>query len=143
MAPYGCRCTFIQPVSRPSHIFSPLQDEQNKNSFSNKTQSPSLNDPDDGCEKDDPDDDESSIGKWACFESQEVLRMNGTKESLTTNQFYLQCRVYNSYDALFYASFALIANWPLLELSLQKEIASYVPMDPFLSDHLQFLSEQL
>lgn len=28
----------------------------------------------------------------------------------------------NTYDVHFYASFALVMNWPLLELSLQKDI---------------------
>ncbi|XP_028416084.1 non-lysosomal glucosylceramidase-like [Dendronephthya gigantea] len=35
-------------------------------------------------------------------------------------------RMYNTYDVHFYASFALIMLWPMLQLSLQHDIADYV-----------------
>jgi non-lysosomal glucosylceramidase len=34
--------------------------------------------------------------------------------------------MYVSYDVHFYASFALVASWPQLELSLQREVAASV-----------------
>ncbi|PRP85802.1 non-lysosomal glucosylceramidase isoform 6 [Planoprotostelium fungivorum] len=58
-------------------------------------------------EEDDRDDD---IGKFAYLEGLEYL-------------------MYNTYDVHFYASFALIMNWPKLELSLQRDIATATRSD--------------
>ena len=41
-----------------------------------------------------------------------------------------QHRLYNATDALFYASFAIVANWPQLQLALQREVAAYTPPCP-------------
>ncbi|KAL6074486.1 Non-lysosomal glucosylceramidase, variant 2 [Balamuthia mandrillaris] len=43
--------------------------------------------------------------------------------------------LYNTYDSHFYASFALCMLWPSLELSLQREVASWVPRE---LSHLPF-----
>ena len=48
---------------------------------------------------------ESEIGHFAYLESHEY-------------------RMYNTYDVHFYASFALVQNWPAIELSLQRDIAA-------------------
>lgn len=56
-------------------------------------------------ETDGQEEEQSEVGRWACLESQEH-------------------RLYNASDALFYASFALIANWPQLQLALQREVAA-------------------
>lgn len=37
-------------------------------------------------------------------------------------------RMYNTYDVHFYASFALAMLWPKLQLSLQYDIGTYLPV---------------
>ena len=36
--------------------------------------------------------------------------------------------MYNTYDVHFYASFALVMLWPMLQLSLQYDIGEYILM---------------
>lgn len=37
--------------------------------------------------------------------------------------------MYNTYDVHFYASFALVMLWPMLELSLQQDVAAAVMVE--------------
>lgn len=55
-----------------------------------------------------------------CEESEPVDRHNVGKLLYLEGLEYL---MYNTYDVHFYASFALIMLWPLLELSLQMDVA--------------------
>lgn len=70
---------------------------------------------------------------WLTIDDEEAKTLPANDPRLEFGRFaYLESheyRMYNTYDVHFYASFALVMNWPLLQIVLQYDMKKFISME--------------